>query len=113
MNSVEKEAVLHCLKTMIDEAACEECPLYGTTGTDHCEKDCVRLAINALSSLEKPKTGQWISYNWNDNGIARWGIKCNQCYKEYRYGGEMGGTYKYCPNCGAKMQELQESEVQG
>ena len=48
MNSVEKEIVLHCLKSMIDEEVCEECPLYGTTGTDHCEKDCVRLAINAL-----------------------------------------------------------------
>ena len=48
MNSVEKETVLHCLKSMIDEEVCEECPLYGMTGTDHCEKDCVRLAINAL-----------------------------------------------------------------
>ena len=48
MNSVEKETVLHCLKSMIDEEVCEECPLYGTTGTDHCEKDCVRLAINTL-----------------------------------------------------------------
>ena len=57
MNSVEKQAVLHCLKAMIDEAVCEECSLYGTTGTDHCEKDCVRLAINALSSSEKPKIG--------------------------------------------------------
>ena len=58
MNSEEKQAVLHCLKTMIDEEVCEECPLYGTTGTDHCEKDCVRLAINALSSSEKPN--KWI-----------------------------------------------------
>lgn len=48
MNSAEKQTVLHCLKSMIDEALCEECPLYGTTGTDHCEEDCVRLAINAL-----------------------------------------------------------------
>lgn len=48
MNRAEKEAVLHCLKSMIDEEVCEECPLYGTTGTDHCEKDCVRLAINEL-----------------------------------------------------------------
>lgn len=58
MNSAEKEAVLHCLKSMIDEEVCEECPLYGTTGTDHCEKDCVRLAINSLSSSEKPN--KWI-----------------------------------------------------
>lgn len=48
MNSAEKQTVLHCLKSMIDEAVCEECPLYGITGTDHCEKDCVRLAINTL-----------------------------------------------------------------
>jgi DNA-directed RNA polymerase subunit RPC12/RpoP len=48
MNSAERGVVLHCLKSMIDEEACEECPIYGMTGTDHCEKDCVRLAINAL-----------------------------------------------------------------
>ena len=48
MNSAEKQTVLHCLKSMIDEEVCEECPLYGMTGTDHCEKDCIRLAINAL-----------------------------------------------------------------
>ena len=58
MNSAEKQAVLHCLKSMIDEEVCEECPLYGTTGTDHCEKDCVRLAINALSNAENPN--KWI-----------------------------------------------------
>ena len=58
MNSAEKEAVLHCLKSMIDEEVCEECPLYGTTGTDHCEKDCVRLAINALSRSGNPN--KWI-----------------------------------------------------
>ena len=58
MNSADKQAVLHCLKSMIDEEVCEECPLYGTTGTDHCEKDCVRLAINALSNAEN--TNKWI-----------------------------------------------------
>lgn len=59
------------------------------------------------SVTPQPKMGRWISYNWNDNGIARWGIKCDQCYKEYRYGGEMCGTYKYCPNCGCRMQEVE------
>lgn len=52
MTKEEKEAVLHCLRAMIDEELCEECPLYGTTGTDHCEKDCVRLAIEELE--QKP-----------------------------------------------------------
>lgn len=58
MNSAEKEAVLHCLKVTIDEALCEDCPLYGTTGTYLCEKDCARLAINALSSSENQN--KWI-----------------------------------------------------
>lgn len=64
MNSAEKQAVLHCLKSMIDEEVCEECPLYGTTGTDHCEKDCVRLAINALSNAENPN--KWIPVKWHE-----------------------------------------------
>lgn len=55
MNSADRQAVLHCLKAMIDEALCEECPLYGITGTDHCEKDCVRLAINALEQIQEEK----------------------------------------------------------
>lgn len=56
MNSADRQVVLHCLKAMIDEALCEECPLYGTTGTDHCEKDCVRLAIKALEQ----EPNKWI-----------------------------------------------------
>ena len=54
MNSTEKGIVLHCLKSLIDEEVCEECPIYGMTGTDHCEKDMIQLAINAI---EKYKTG--------------------------------------------------------
>lgn len=48
MNSADKGIVLHCLKALIDEEVCEECPIYGMTGTDHCEKDMIRLAINAI-----------------------------------------------------------------
>lgn len=57
----EKKNALHCLKVMIDEEVCEECDLYGTTGTDHCEADCVRVAIKALE--QEPKTRQWIFVN--------------------------------------------------
>ena len=65
----------------------------------HKEDECFDALLKALPPVTpQPKMGRWISYNWNDNGIARWGIKCNQCYIEYRYGGEMGGTYKYCTN---------------
>lgn len=46
---------LHCLRVMADEEVCEECGLYGTTGTDHCEADCVRVAIEALECMKKIK----------------------------------------------------------
>ena len=48
MTREERENALHCLRVMIDEEVCEECNLYGTTGTDHCEADCVRAVIEAL-----------------------------------------------------------------
>ena len=62
MTKEEKEAVLHCLRSMIDEELCEECPLYGTTGTDHCEKDCVRLAIEELEQ-ENCNDCKYFEYN--------------------------------------------------
>ena len=57
MTGEERENALHCLKVMIDEEVCEECKLYGTTGTDHCEADCVRVAIKALE--QEPKTDKY------------------------------------------------------
>ena len=47
---------LHCLRVMVDEENCENCPCYGETGTDHCEKDAVRVAIASLEAWEKVRT---------------------------------------------------------
>ena len=49
MTREERENVLHCLRTINDEEVCEECNLYETTGTDHCQYDMVKLAIEVLS----------------------------------------------------------------
>ena len=58
---------------------------------------------NAEYEKSKAKMGHWISFNWCDNsfGISQWGIKCNQCLTEYKYGLK---SENYCPNCGAKME---------
>ena len=101
MTREERENALHCLKVMIDEEVCEECNLYGTTGTDHCEADCVRVAIKALE--QEPKTGHWIYIcNSEVNGLKI--VKCSECSKRTY------GSGKYCPNCGTKMIKPQESE---
>ena len=112
MNSADKQAVLHCLKSMIDEEVCEECPLYGTTGTDHCEKDCVRLAINALSGSEKQTMGHWKAYihsayhgnDENDEPIWREVVvyHCSECNRRTVI------KENYCPNCGAKMRAVEK-----
>ena len=63
-----------------------------------------RVALNmAIETLEQePKTGHWID---NYNGI----ISCSNCrtwfYKDGRY-----SYMRYCPNCGCRMFEPQESE---
>lgn len=49
------EDIKHCLKVMVDCEVCEECNLYGTTGTDHCEHDCVYGALDIIDKYQKIK----------------------------------------------------------
>lgn len=55
MDKMTLEIAIHCMKTMICREVCEECPYYGTTGTDHCEDDAIIKAIAALEMQEKLK----------------------------------------------------------
>ena len=59
----EIKNALHCLKVMAEEEVCEECALYGTTGTDHCERDCVRTAIKALEIVQSNSDEDCIGRN--------------------------------------------------
>lgn len=77
---------------------------------EDCRKSVEALDIAIKALEQEPKTGHWIEYSWNDNGLARWGLECDQCHKKYKYGGEIWNNPNYCPNCGAKMIESQESE---
>jgi hypothetical protein len=47
------EDIKHCLNVMVDCEVCEECNLYGTTGTDHCEHDCVYGALDIIDKYQK------------------------------------------------------------
>ena len=65
--------------------------------------ECIKYAD---SVQPKPKTGHWIKVT---NG--RGGHECDLCH-EYAPSYQSGKEYltNYCPNCGAKMIEPQESE---
>lgn len=81
------------------------------------------MAIKALE--QEPRKGHWIEHEWEEmreKGYYRCSV-CNHGYQRYTKGIRKsdvpyidGQEYKlwncdnYCPNCGAKMVELQESE---
>lgn len=46
---------IYCLKAAseLNPEMCEECPLYGQTGADHCCEDALQVAIKALEELQK------------------------------------------------------------
>lgn len=68
-----------------------------------------KIPINVFERLfsQEPKTGHWIEVT---NG--RGGHECNICH-EYAPSYRSGDEYltKYCPDCGCRMVEPQESEV--
>lgn len=47
-----REEAIYCLKAQSERHSevCEECPLYGETGTDHCCEDAFQMAITALQN---------------------------------------------------------------
>ncbi len=97
---ISRQAVLNC--GICDGIWCDECSFNDSEDSIDC---CLKEKIKELPSVQpKPKTGHWISYNWDDNGISRWGLKCDCCFQKYKYGGETWLNPNYCPHCGAKME---------
>ena len=66
----------------------------------------IDMAIDALS--QEPKTGYWILLDECSNS----GYYCSECQKKVVKEGWSGTVkkIKFCPNCGVKMIEPQESE---
>lgn len=59
---------------------------------------------------QEPKTGHWINRHIIANRIFDM-IVCSECGEEFSYDAETGiSEYNYCPNCGCRMVEPQESE---
>lgn len=78
--------------------------LKETLYDEKTSKNYLEAVRMARESLENQKTGHWIDVT---NG--RGGHKCDNCH-EYAPSYQSGNEYltKYCPNCGAKMQEVEE-----
>ena len=105
------------LKHMLDEleGPCEDCVSkqavaeillkYAHSEVGKRFAEFLVSQINALPPVtSQPKTGHWIERierdDWNDYEEV-W-YECNQCHLV------SGRASNYCPNCGAKMQEVEE-----
>lgn len=72
----------------------------------------VRDKVKALPSVkQEPMTGHWVDIDEEPHEDYECD-KCGYTISTYTANIEPHTEYKYCPNCGAKMVEPQESEVQ-
>ena len=60
MERLTIDEVIYCLKAECERYSevCEECPLYGKVGCDHCFDDATDIAINALEELKAYKDAE-------------------------------------------------------
>lgn len=88
-------------------------------------KPSIKAVMDTIALEQEPKTGHWIEHEWEEmreKGYYRCSV-CNHGYQRYAKGIRKsdvpyidGQEYilwncdNYCPNCGAKMVEPQESE---
>lgn len=64
-------------------------------------------AIDGTPAVNAVKRGKWEEIKNADGGSHDY--RCSECRRFRFHNGEMRKKYKYCPNCGAKM-EVKEDE---
>lgn len=74
-------------------------------GMNYMDDEAVWMAIKALE--QQPKTGYWIEKEDCNLDIY---YDCSECGESFCLidGTPTDYLYNYCPNCGAKMQEVEE-----
>ena len=87
--------------TVIERLKKEDKILYTTTGLNYL----IRVVEGLPSVTPQPKIGHWIDIMVGDMPAQA----CDQCNTFYPLA-YTGGGHKYCPNCGAKMQETESEE---
>ena len=91
------ESMRYCA-SIRDGSKCAECEYDMRTGGE-CVEGLLSEAADAIEELTKNKTGNWI----NKNSDGAWRVDtCSVCNTDTHYV-RYAPSYKYCPNCGAKM----------
>lgn len=67
--------------------------------------------LMAIEALQDRPTGEWMEMGTNADGTHN--IKCDQCGEGFKTRGHARShntknKYKFCPNCGAKMERKED-----
>lgn len=71
------------------------------TGTGKEAQGVWKSEIDKMPTVEERKTGKWISHGQYADFFPHKEYRCSECDTPYL---EIEMYYKYCPNCGAKME---------
>ena len=88
---------------------------YYSNGIEFIPVFRVKQWLEHISSVtpQEPRTGQWIKYCRPRCGEQHY--QCTSCDEYFNFGlysDYYKKAFKFCPNCGARMVEPQESEVE-
>ena len=79
----------------------------GHTDTSYEWAETVRMSIKALEQELKTGTGHWVGMGEYPYEV----YECDNCGFIHTFIEGPTAQYNYCPRCGAKMEEPNESEV--
>ncbi len=96
---------IYCLKAAseLNPEMCEECPLYGQTGADHCCEDALQVAIKALEELQQYRTIGTVEEC--RAAVEKQTAKKVKSISQVKDGDSYVGLIGRCPCCGDILEE--------
>ena len=79
-------------------------------GRRYIRADCVMNKLDMSPSLDAVEVvhGRWKRFEEISSNI---GVSCSACgWKDYHHGRYKNNLYNYCPNCGAKMDLVEDAD---
>jgi hypothetical protein len=117
--------VIESLKEYFDSEPCEDCVsrIEALNSLDKVENkdswyrltDVMKMIQNLPPVQPQQKTGHWIRVDNGKqihlkDGMTVESVKCSECDEWLTASDEYACNGNYCPNCGCRMVEPQESE---
>lgn len=96
---------IYCLKAAseLNTEMCEECPLYGQTGADHCCEDALQVAIKALEELQQYRAIGTVEEC--RAAVEKQTAKKVKSISQVKDGDSYAGLIGRCPCCGDILEE--------